>query len=104
MIKLRNLGRNFKTKSESLEKEVAEKNAAIVKLDEELKKALEVKAEASGANTDTDVKLAEAESLVEESTHRMLELEEKIEALQEENRYNGDAKSGLIRILSGCVD
>ena len=87
--KVRILGRNFRLKSDSLEKEVAEKNAAIVKLAEELKKVQELqtqaKPEASGA-TPLDDKLAEAENLVEQSANRIFELEGKMEALQEENR------------------
>ena len=90
--KLKNLGRNFKVKSETLEKEVAEKAATIAKLEEELKAAKEssskgaVAAAATPAASDLEEKLSEAESLVEQSAIKITELYEKLEALEADNK------------------
>jgi len=88
--KLRNLGRNFKVKSEALEKEVAEKTAAIAKLQEEVKAAKESSVSKGAASTpatsELDEKLSEAELLVEESAKKIGELCEKVENLENENK------------------
>lgn len=88
--KLKTLGRSYKLKSEALEKEVAEKAATIAKLEEELKAAKESSAQgaaaAPAAASDLDEKLAEAESLVEQSAIKISELCEKLEALESENK------------------
>jgi chromosome segregation ATPase len=89
--KLKMLGRTLKTKNDSYEKEMAEKNEAMAKLNDELQKLKDAKkgeeTEAARASSGSpDEKLAEAISLLEQSEKRISELEDKIVAVENENK------------------
>jgi len=110
--KLKMLGRTLKTKNDSYEKEMAEKNEAMAKLNDELQKLKDAKkgeeTEAARASSGSpDEKLAEAISLLEQSEKRISELEDKIVAVENENKkVKETSKENLDRtktVLSNAV-
>jgi chromosome segregation ATPase len=110
--KLKMLGRTLKTKNDSYEKEMAEKTEAMAKLNDELQKLKDAKkgeeTEAARASSGSpDEKLAEAISLLEQSEKRISELEDKIVAVENENKkVKETSKENLDRtktVLSNAV-